>query len=75
VCVDSAYNVFERKILACAEATHVSERARRVARRRSLVVLAMFTTAMLVVFVAPRLGFGLICCALILHVRPDVTNR
>jgi hypothetical protein len=46
-----------------------------VARRRSLVVLAIFTTAMLVALVAPRLGFALICAALILHLRPDVRNR
>ena len=71
VCVDIAYNVFERKILVRVADTQVSERTRRVARRRSLVVLAMFATAMLIAFVAPRLGFGLICGALILHLRPD----
>ena len=75
VCVDIAYNIFEREVLARVETTHVSERVRRVARRRSLVVLAMFTTAMLVAFVAPRLGFALICAALLLHLRPDLTNR
>jgi uncharacterized membrane protein len=77
VCIDIAYNVFEREVLAQADATLVSERSRRLARRRSLVVLAMFTTATLVALVAPRLGFGLICGALILHLRPDVpfTNR
>jgi Helix-turn-helix domain len=32
-------------------------------------------TAMLAAFVAPRLGFALICAALILHLRPDVTSR
>jgi uncharacterized membrane protein len=37
----------------------------------------LFTTAMLVALVAPRLGFGLICGALILHLRPEAgfTNR
>jgi uncharacterized membrane protein len=75
VCVDIAYNIFEHEVLARAETRHVSERVRRVARRRSLVVLAIFTAAMAVAFVAPRLGFALICCALILHLRPDVTNR
>jgi TMEM175 potassium channel family protein len=75
VCIDVAYNIFEREVLAWAQTTHVSERARRVARRRSLVVLAIFTAAMLVAFVAPRLGFVLICAALILHLRPDVTVR
>jgi TMEM175 potassium channel family protein len=72
VCIDIAYNVFEHEVLARAEAGELSARTRRLARRRSLIVLASFTAAMLVAFVAPLLGFGLICAALILHVRPDV---
>jgi TMEM175 potassium channel family protein len=71
VCVDIAYNVFEHQVLVHANATQASARMRRIARRRSLVVLAGFTTAMLVALVAPRLGFGLICGALILHLRPE----
>jgi uncharacterized membrane protein len=72
VCIDIAYNLFEHEVLARAAASEVSARTRRLARRRSLVVLASFTAAMGVAFVAPFLGFGLICAALILHVRPDV---
>jgi uncharacterized membrane protein len=71
VCIDIAYNVFEREVLAHTEGRHVSERMRRMARRRSLSVLAIFITAMLVAFVAPRLGFTLICGGLILHLRPE----
>jgi uncharacterized membrane protein len=71
VCVDIAYNFFEGEVLARAESAHVPKRTRRMARRRSLVVLAIFTTAMLVAFVAPRFGFALICGALILHLRPE----
>ena len=71
VCIDVAYNAFEYEVLTRADATQVSEDTRRVARRRSLGVLASFTTAMLVAFVAPRLGFGIICGALILHLRPE----
>ena len=71
VCIDIAYNVFEREVLAHADATQMSEGTRRMARRRSLGVLASFTTALLVTFVAPRPGFGLICGALILHSRPN----
>ena len=71
VCIDIAYNVFEREVLVRADATRVSKRTRRMARWRSLVVLSIFTTAMLVAFVAPRVGFGLICGALILHLRPE----
>jgi len=72
VCIDVAYNVFEREILRHADARHVSGRTRRMARWRSLVVLAIFATAALTALVAPRLGFGLICAALILHLRPEV---
>ena len=71
VCIDIAYNVFEHQGLAHTDATQVSECTRRMAKRRSLLVLAIFTTAMLVAFVAPLLGFGLICGALILHLRPE----
>jgi hypothetical protein len=44
---------------------------RRRARLRSLC-LAGFTTAMLVALVSPPVGFGLICAAPILHLRPEV---
>src|SRR5262245_48347181 len=71
VCVDVAYNMFEREVLTGADAMRVPERTRRIARRRSLLVLAIFTTAMLVALVAPRFGFGLICGALALHLRPE----
>jgi uncharacterized membrane protein len=71
VCIDIAYNVFEREVLARADATQAPAHTRRMARRRSLSVLASFTTAMLVAFVAPRIAFGLICGALILHLRPE----
>jgi uncharacterized membrane protein len=71
VCIDIAYNIFERQILMCTDATQVSPHTRRMARRRSIIVLASFTAAMLVAFAAPRVAFGLICCALILHLRPE----
>jgi uncharacterized membrane protein len=56
VCIDIAYNVFERDVLAQPDASQVSERTRHMARRRSIVVLAIFTTAMLIAFVAPRVA-------------------
>lgn len=74
VCIDIAYNVFERRILSDADPAQVPTRMRRIARRRSLIVLASFLTAMLVAFFAPRAGFALICAALVLHLRPDVSG-
>ncbi|SEK09688.1 TMEM175 family protein [Paraburkholderia diazotrophica] len=74
VCIDIAYNLFEREVLARTDAALVSARMRRMARRRSVAVLAGFTIAMLVALVAPRVSFALICAALILHLRPDISN-
>jgi uncharacterized membrane protein len=72
VCIDIAYNLFEREVLRGAGATRLPERTQRLARRRSLVVLGLFAAAMLLAFVAPRVAFALICVALLLHLRPDV---
>src|SRR5689334_21830914 len=44
VCIDIAYNIFEREVLARADDAQVSPSMRRLARRRSLVVLASFIT-------------------------------
>ncbi len=71
-CIDIAFNIFEHQVLRSAGARQVPERSRRLSRRRSLVVLAIFTTATLVAFVAPRFAFGLICAGLLLHIQPDV---
>src|SRR3954462_6393508 len=52
------YNVYEYRVLAGADATHVSPTLRRLATmRRSLVVFASFATAMLLAFMNPLLGF------------------
>lgn len=72
MCIDIAYNAFEHAILARADTRRISAHTRRLARHRSLVVLVIFTAAMLVAFVAPPAGFALICGARVLHVRPDV---
>ena len=71
VCIDVAYNIFEREVLTRTDSTQVSSHTRRMARRRSIIVLASFTAAVLVAFAAPRIAFSLICCALILHLRPE----
>jgi len=75
VCIDIAYIFFEREVLTRTHSTEVSVHTRRMARRRSVIVLASFTAAMLVAFAAPGIGFGLICCALVLHLRPEAAPR
>jgi uncharacterized membrane protein len=71
VCVNIAYLVFERQALEQADTPQIPERARRMARRRSFATLTIFTSAMLVVLLAPRVGFALICCALIPYLTPE----
>jgi uncharacterized membrane protein len=70
VCTDGAYNVLEHHILQRTD--ELSGGARRIARRRSLLALALFATATLAAAFEPWLGFGLVCTALVLHVKPDV---
>ena len=71
MCIDFAYNVFEHQVLACAESVRLSPHMRRIARRRSLIALGSFIAATIVAIFAPRIGFGLICVALLLHLRPE----
>jgi uncharacterized membrane protein len=72
--VDSAYLVFEREVLAQADESMMPDRARKLARRRSLAALAIFAAATMISPMVPLLGFGLICCALILYIRPEAIN-
>src|SRR5499433_4248583 len=51
VCIDIAYNIFERDVLTGAGGERIPDRDRRLARRRSLIVLAGFLAAMLVALV------------------------
>lgn len=69
--VDIAYLVFEREVLAQADASAMPDRAIKLARRRSIAAFAIFGTATCIAPFVPFLGFGLICCALALHLRPE----
>jgi len=70
LCAATAYNVLERHILS--QTDHLSSRTRRIARRRSLFALSLFAAATVAAAVRPWLGFGMICTALVLHMKPDV---
>ncbi|MEK1891378.1 MAG: TMEM175 family protein [Phyllobacterium sp.] len=75
VLVEIAYLVFEREILAQADSSMMSDEARRLARRRSIAALVIFAAASLVSPFVPLLGLGLICCALVLYVRPEAVSN
>src|SRR5437763_13912243 len=63
VCIDIAYNVFQRGVLA--DGKQLSARTRRSARPRYLVVLGCATTAMLIAFIAARVRIRQIVCSVI----------
>ncbi|MGH2872971.1 MAG: TMEM175 family protein [Solirubrobacteraceae bacterium] len=70
LCADGAYNALEHHILK--QTREITEEARRIARRRSLLALALFAAATLAAAFEPWLGFVLVCSALVLHIKPDI---
>jgi uncharacterized membrane protein len=72
VLVNLAYIPFEWHALAFAPDELISARTRRLAKTRSSVTLGIFVVAMLVSLKFPSLGFGLVCCALLLYLRPEL---
>jgi uncharacterized membrane protein len=71
VLVELAYLRFEHHALSQAVVEQISHRSRRLARVRSFCALGLFLTAMLVSLKLPLLGFGLVCSALLLYLRPE----
>ena len=71
VLVNLAYIPFEWHALASAPVEEISARTQRFAKIRSLFTLGTFVIAMLVALKFPSLGFGLICCALLVYLRPE----
>ena len=70
---DGAYNLLESEILR--NSADFSAAEYRATRRRSLIALALFATAVLLAVLQPAAGLGFIVLALLLHVRPDVRHR
>ena len=53
----------------------LTDAARKLARRRTWAALAIFAVAALVAPFAPLPSFGMICCALVLYLRPESISR
>jgi uncharacterized membrane protein len=75
VLVNGAYVFFEREALAQADAAAMTLYARRLAQRRSVIGLGIFAAAAITALFEPLAGFGLICSALLLYLRPDLFLR
>ncbi len=73
VATDGMYNLFEIEIFR--HSAKISKTKYKTTRRRSLAALAFFVTAAVLATIESWLGFGLICLALALHLRPDASAR
>jgi uncharacterized membrane protein len=71
VLVELAYLQFEHHVLAHAVVDEISPRTRRLAKMRSLIAFGPILMAMLVSLRFPSWGFGLVCCAVLLHLQPE----
>ena len=72
VFVELAYLQFEHHALAQAEAQEIPHRARKLAKLRSFLAFGLFVTAMLVSLWFPWCAFGLVCCAVLLYLQPEL---
>jgi len=73
VVVDLAYLVFERAVIRQADSGDFPAEAQRRARRRSLTAVLMFAAAVPIAVALPWLAVALICAALVLYVRPEIS--
>jgi len=75
VFVEIAYLAFERTVLLQASEREFAPRLRRIAKIRSWLALGLFVSAAVVSFWAPYVGFGLVCCVLLIYLSPRLPNR
>jgi uncharacterized membrane protein len=71
VLVELAYLQFEHLALAHALVEEISHRTGRFVKIRSFVAFGLFLTAMLLSLKFPLWGFGMVCCAVLLYLRPE----
>jgi uncharacterized membrane protein len=75
VMVNVAFLGYQQETLSQASDGEVSPSTRRLARVRALITLGIFAMAAWVAFWSPWAGFGLVCCALLVYLRPRVPGE
>jgi len=72
IMVNIAFLGYQQEALSQPSDSAVSPTIRRIARVRALVTLGIFVTAAFVAYWLPLVGFGLVCCVLLIYLRPQV---
>ena len=75
VMVNIAFLGYQQEALSQATDSEVSSAARRNTRARALTTLGIFVTATCVAYWSPRLGFGLVCCVVLIYLQPRVPGE
>lgn len=75
VMVNVAFLAFQQEALSQASHTEVTQRTRRFTRVRAQITLGIFITAACTAYWFPLLGFALVCCVLLIYLRPHVPGE
>lgn len=75
VMVNVAFLGYQQETLSQASEVEVSPSTRRLTRVRALITLGIFAIATCVAYWFPWAGFGLVCCVLIVYLRPQVPGE
>jgi uncharacterized membrane protein len=75
VMVNIAFLGYQHETLSQANDSEVSPTTRRLTRVRALITLGIFVTATCVAYWSSWLGFGLVCCVLLIYLRPQVPGE
>lgn len=75
VLVNIAFLGYQQEALSQASDGEVSPTTRQFTRVRALITLAIFVAAACVAFWLPWAGFGLVCCVVLIYLRPRVPGE
>ncbi len=75
VMVNIAFLGYQQEALSQASTREVSPTTRRFTRVRALTTLGIFVSAACVAYWHPLSGFGLVCCVLLIYLRPQVPGE
>lgn len=75
VMVNIAFLGYQQEALSQASDSEAPPRTRRITRVRALITLGIFVTAACVAYWSPWFGFGLVCCVLLIYLRPQVPGE
>lgn len=75
VLINCAFLGYQQEALSQAIGSEVSPTTRRMTRVRALITLGVFVAAACTAYWFPLLGFGLVCCVLLIYLRPQVPGE